>query len=760
MEETKLIGGSLLLIITGTAAAAMSMSERNSWKEVVNLAAFLLAGFMLFTLRFISYEADCSLICDTPDQMSYVEGTAESITCTDEKYRIVLGNAIVYDSPGDDHHEQRKIRYKVQINYYGRIDDTADLMYSRIGFRGKLRKPLTADNPGCFDPRLYSRSKGISCVMTADMIRYDDQAEPEYDMICRWKRYIYRIREEYIGYFRSDQIQGFIRGVIFGDKSSIDEETREDFDINSTGHILAVSGLHIGFIYALLKMLTGRRKTLPLTIIVILLLVAYGEMTMWSASTIRAVIVLSLNLMALYARRHPDLLTSVSTAAILILSVSPYQLFDQGFRMSFAALTGIAVLTGFLKSFLGEALAVMIAVQCAVAPLTAYIFHRINFLSIFINIPVIAIASVLVPLCIISLAADIITGSVPGPVLSMTEDVASLLIRLNSTLADEGGFSGMVVSVNPGVLLLFYLTILLICSEWFRVRALRRDWHGILKAVICLLLISVVTGMVCYNTFADDEIVFVSVGQGDCVHIRADGNDVLIDGGGSAFSNVGESILMPYLLSNGVDQVDLALVTHLHMDHYQGIRELSEIFPVAEFGIPADYRRSAGQNGQFTDEVIFIDPGSTISVSEDVRIDVIWPPPGRTGDIEIDDPNEHNMVYMINCKDIRIMVTGDLLEADELDMLEYYRYTDTLKCDVLKVAHHGSKSSTTEEFLEAADPAIAVIQVGRNNLYGHPHDQTLKRLEERGVRVCRTDNNGAVGIDIRRGSIAVDTMRN
>ena len=118
------------------------------------------------------------------------------------------------------------------------------------------------------------------------------------------------------------------------------------------------------------------------------------------------------------------------------------------------------------------------------------------------------------------------------------------------------------------------------------------------------------------------------------------------------------------------------------------------------------------------------------------------------------------MVYMIDYRGLKIMVTGDLLEEDELKMCNHYKGTNALKCDILKIAHHGSKSSSSEEFLDAAKPEIAVIQVGRNNIYGHPHAQTLDRLKARGIEVYRTDINGAVGIDIKRnGNIRVDTMR-
>ena len=144
-----------------------------------------------------------------------------------------------------------------------------------------------------------------------------------------------------------------------------------------------------------------------------------------------------------------------------------------------------------------------------------------------------------------------------------------------------------------------------------------------------------------------------------------------------------------------------------------------------------------------------------------MRIEVIWPVISSRDDARPDDANEHNTVYMIHYEGIKVMVTGDLLEEDELKMVDYYKRNDPekMKCDVLKVAHHGSRSSSNEAFLDAAKPSVAVIQVGRNNLYGHPHKDTLEKLEERGITVFRTDQSGAVGIDIKNGRFSVDTFK-
>ena len=507
---------------------------------------------------------------------------------------------------------------------------------------------------------------------------------------------------------------------------------------------------------------------------------------MWSPATVRACIVMTISLCASHLRRCSDLLTSVSLAALMILVFQPYQLFNSGFQLSFLALCGITFLTHPLSTVTGDTIAVMLAVQIGTIPVIAYSYCSINPLSILINVPVIMLASVLVPLCILLLMMQASILSVPAAGIELAELISYAVMKVNHILSFGGRFSVRTAGPGAAFIIVIYMIVFGLSSEWTRVMLLRKDAKAVLKQGILLLMPLAMLFSCLYDTLSDDEIIFAAVGQGDCVHIRAEGHDVLIDGGGQAAYekhsnndgsgsnddegyNVGKSILMPYLMHRGADAVDIALVTHLHADHYKGIEELSEVFPVGAIGIPVDYRST--DHGSPEDQntrselpfdpakIYYIEPDTEIDITEDVIIDVIWPVEVSDDPIAADDPNEHNTVYMIRYKDIKIMVTGDLLEEDELDMVDYYAGTDTLKCDILKVAHHGSKSSSAEAFLDAAKPRLAVIQCGRNNFYGHPHKQTLERLEQRGIPVFRTDLSGAVGIDIRGSRLSVDLYK-
>ena len=165
----------------------------------------------------------------------------------------------------------------------------------------------SADDPGCFDYKLYMKSKGVTIRFKAYILEVTDM---EVSPATKVRRYLYGARESFISRFDPDT-QGFIRGVIFGDKSEIDEDLLEEFNNNSTGHILAVSGLHMGFLYGLLRFLTARRRTLPVSILITAVILLYGEMTMWSPATVRACIVMTISLCASHLRRCSDLLTSV-----------------------------------------------------------------------------------------------------------------------------------------------------------------------------------------------------------------------------------------------------------------------------------------------------------------------------------------------------------------------------------------------------------------------------------------------------------------
>ncbi|MBR2674996.1 MAG: DNA internalization-related competence protein ComEC/Rec2 [Mogibacterium sp.] len=780
-ERIRFIPAVLFLLAVGVGIAVF---DEISTREKRLCLAMLALGFLLFTSHFVYYESaarsaygfrSSDYTNEEGEEKRYTtneeEGAKRYTANEEEGAKRYTGRIITFEDRGDYlrltlrlDEDERGRGYKViaDVKQYENESGNEKLKDDRNGSReegieyigakasisGKLAEFSEADNPGCFDYRDYMRSKGIAFKIKGYDLIIEDE---EVSFLWRLKRRLAYAREHFLRHFE-EEIGGFLRGIIFGDKSEIDDDVLREFKLNSTGHILAVSGLHIGFLHSLLRFLSARKKTWLASILIISILLIYGEMTMWSSSVVRAIMVLGMSILSVNLRRRFDLLSSISAAAFLILLFEPYMLLNAGFQLSFAAMSGIAFFSEPLSRYFGKLLGVIFSVQIGTVPVIATTFHRINLISFLINIPIIALSSILVPICIFCLFLDILAGGVPKIAVSFVELAAESIININHSLSFDGFFSELTSGGGSAWTISLMLVLFFCSSEWFRVRIVRRKWRIIGKTLLCFIIPIIMVHAALFDPFFNDEIVFLSVGQGDCTHIRYGKEDIFIDGGGSDFSNVGENILMPYLLSHRAGDLEMAVLTHLHKDHYLGIEELSEIYPVRSVAIPEDYEEYYKSLAAFNcNNILYLNHKSNIRIGDDIEIEVLFPYEGIGRKLIADDANEHNMVYMIHYRGVKIMVTGDLLEEDEFKMLRKYRGTDKLKCDILKVAHHGSKSSSSEEFLDAASPEIAVIQVGRNNLYGHPHEQTLERLKARGIQIYRTDEDGAVGVDIGKG---------
>ena len=237
-ERSRLVCGTLFMLASAMSGLLMTeccAADRSTRPDNgIRLAAALAAGFLVFTCRFISYgtAVDDSMI----GEITSIEGTVKSVTAENGKVRLVISDTDVL---------------RGLVSVLVTVRDTGDIVPaetagSRIHAYGSLSVPLSADNPGCFDYRMYLRSRGIGYVFHADSIVMTGKRRG------RYLKFLYRTRDGFLAYFSDPEIRGFIKGTVFGDKSEIREDIRDDFNENGTGHILAVSGLHIGMIYAML----------------------------------------------------------------------------------------------------------------------------------------------------------------------------------------------------------------------------------------------------------------------------------------------------------------------------------------------------------------------------------------------------------------------------------------------------------------------------------------------------------------------------
>ncbi len=269
-----------------------------------------------------------------------------------------------------------------------------------------------------------------------------------------------------------------------------------------------------------------------------------------------------------------------------------------------------------------------------------------------------------------------------------------------------------------------------------------------------LSLIALILASIATKTFPQDnpnvtgnlQVIFVDVDQGDATFIRTPrGETMLIDGGEY---DTYETHLMPFLSEQGINSVDAAIVTHYHSDHMGGIQLLTEDGGVGTLILP-DYsdsdkskkylEQAAADNGT---QVQYVSSGDTIETAcEGLSINVLHPAKGGSNGNNFH--NNSSLVLRISYGNTSFLITGDIEARVEKELAN-----TKIECDVLKVAHHGSSSSSSKKFIQAADPTYAVIPVGKNNSYGHPHHETMETLDNEDIRVYRTDTDGNITFDV------------
>ncbi len=672
---------------------------------ILTVAAFLLSGFFPDIWVPDNAAEDASI--------TEHEGTVLSLRNKTDHYIVELKD---------------KRSFRVRINYYDDLNDPWDIIGCRIKYRALLKYGDPARNPHCFDYRKYLRSSGVFLTGTANSFVITNM---ERDLFSRYSSFLASIRNGFENSLPKSS-RGMITGMLFGDTSGIEENIYEDFKKNGTAHILAVSGLHIGLLFSVYEKITGGREGAAGTALLFFMMYSYGTLAFWSPSVIRAEMMIGMKTVAKIKELRYDSLTAMSAAAVLLIVRNPYVIFGLGFQMSFLAIISINIISSKLPDKIPKTLTQALSVNISMILYQAYLFNYISPFAVLINIPVLYLAGIAIPAAFFNFIFYAFAFASGNGVLNKflcipASSVTEMMVWLNSFLTFGGRSSFDVISPPLFVPAFAIGSLLFLCSEYSGILKIRGLAGKTALMILVIAVSSCVTGAMLYEPVGHDEIVFVDVGQGACTHIRAEGKNVLIDGGGSRDKNLGEKVLKPYLLKNNSDCVDLSIATHEDMDHIKGLEELAECFKAEKPII----RCSAGENFKITDDVL---------------IETLWPVEKTEGT----QGNEESSVFLICYQGIKVLVTGDLDMNGEKKMIAYYKSqgsVEKLKADVLNVGHHGSHNSTSDELLDIVSPSIAVIQVGRNN-YGHPKDEVLKRLKDHGIKIFRNDQMGAIGIDI------------
>lgn len=744
---------------------------------------------------------------DVYDDSVSVSGRIISVsTGTDEKCSAIM-KADSFSADGGDADGSAESVIMLEkperlMVYISGIDGrkAAALTGCRVSVGGKVSKPEGASDSGAFDYSLYLLSKDIRATMRADA----EQVGPSvsrpgglYRMLNIIAVFKYDYEQRILTQI-DDRCAQMLLGILFGDDSFMDDELKTSFQQNGLAHLLAASGLHVGFVYGLFNFIMRKPATVRGNIPVMAVLVVYAALAGFSASVVRAVFMIIVHIVGRVTHRRYDFLTCIAFCALVLLIYRPANIFSSGFQLSFAAVLTLSVVLkraeqitrglcraagdrkGAVIKLAAEPLAGMIALQLGMMPLTVRNFHYISLGGLFLNIPAIALAGLIVPLGILLIPLAYIGG--PAFVFggNMEEMLVKLLLMMNDILAGTPLSYRYSASPPTGAFIMYYAVLFFLCSETGHTCLKNAASYGRKIVIVPLLAAASVAagcGFAADSDYLLSDVIFVDVGQGDCAHIKAKhGVDLMFDSGGSEKKDVGMETLMPYFLGNGVSEIDMAVISHLHTDHYGGLLTLKDAVKIKRLALSAVYEPMKEQiyeeTGVPPENMLFLKAGDTVDAGGGVTLRVLAPAAGSRREYEKiladnEDENKLSLIVKAEYKGRSVLFTGDIDSEYEKELVDIYENTPKrsielnaageLRSDILKIAHHGSKYSSSDDFLSAVDPSVSVIQVGRN-LYGHPTPEALERIGDQGSLMFRNDRDGAVMVRLGR-RMTVRTMK-
>lgn len=723
----------LAFLFIGALLLAGFYSAKYS-RQAFTGAALLVAGALYFTIVTTAAPEQLSVI-----NRAEIEGIVKDYPRHDaQKTDFVLGT----DS---------KKRYCHHIKVY--CNFPVDVQKGdRVWLEGSLKPPARAGNPGEFDYRQYLEQHGIYYILSVKEkkdLQLQASASGLQALVNSYRSHSQKLIKEILPTDDASIMLGMLLGIIEG----IDSNEYTDYQKTGIVHIFSVSGLHVGFLLVLCawigSLLGLSRKARMVASITLLLL--YASLTGWPVPVIRSVIMGGLGLIAYYSGRENQLINTLGLAGVVILLINPFALLQISFQLSFAAAWGLVCLFPLLKRRInysnrwGDLLLVPICAQLAVLPLTAYHFNLFSPLALLANIPVTYLSGGVVILGFLTLLGGGIMPFISSWFLYPAGLCIDLIRVVNQLVVSIPGSYLRVATPGIALIVLYYAGLILLIYGFCHTREEKRAsaWIGWGTGMVIIFIIILCLPGSVYNR-GQVELSFIDVGQGDCILLKTPrGKFILVDGGGSEFTDPGSRKVLPYLYHRGVRELFLAINTHPDTDHLQGWKTVLKEIPVRYVGIPSNLAESKEYQGLTKTmasqqvPVIRLFAGNHINTGEDLQIKVLHPPPG----FNADNANDQSVVLHIAYGSFSALLTGDI---GIMPMQELLMNQQIGPVTVLKIPHHGSKTSLLVPFYEKTGARWAVISVGENNLFGHPHPSIVEALEEKDIKILRTDRDGAI----------------
>ena len=646
-----------------------------------------------------------------------------------------------------------------------KVKENSKLKYGdKIKVIGTFQEPSIQRNYGGFDYKEYLKTNKIYGTIKAESIEKIGKNNSNY--ILKLSNNLFLKIKSNIEKIYSKEKASIMLGIMLGYTDDIEEDIKENFKISNISHVLAVSGMHIMYIVAgisfLLNDKLGKRKTKIITIIV---LIIYMFITGFSPSIVRAGIMGIITLFSSIIHRKKDIPTTIAISLLIILVYNPFLITSASVLFSYLGTIGIIIFSENILKILKKIrikskkikyrinknilkldlkiksiLSVSISVQIFIIPIMINLYNTISMSVLITNLSMSFIIGIIVLLGfgqIISLFISINVAKILSLIINFFLDILIQISKWGNVLP----LSKIYITTPNLLTIIFYYMMIIIINYIFTICSskdinesqrriknllnlfkynLNKNKENIYKIIAIVSMVLVI-----YFIFPRNlRIYFIDVGQGDSTLIKTPLNKViLIDGGGSLNDDfdIGKNTLLPYLLDRKVKTIDYMIISHMDQDHIGGLFYLMENINVKKIiiGKQAENSENFKKLLKIVDDenikLVEVEAESRIDIEKNIYFDVFWP--DCLNFISDNAINNNALVCKLYYNSFSILFTGDIEKEAEENILKQYKNTNKLKSTVLKVAHHGSKSSSTEEFLQAVNPKYALIRSAEKIIY-------------------------------------------
>lgn len=668
----------------------------------------------------------------------------------------------------------------------------------RVQARAVLRPPSGTLNPRGFDYAAYLEAQGIDAVASVSgpgaVHVLDRDATTAWSisvLVERWRGTIRRAAASL-----DEPAQSLFLSLTIGEQGSLPVDVREWFMTTGTVHILSISGSHLGLIALLtFGLIRGLCLRLPTTALLALSrritpsrlaasatavpVVAYTLLAGAETATIRSCTMIAIGLLTVWLGYPRHVLHALAASACLSLMAHPAALYDISFQLSYGSVLVLALVleqtfdeedseepvrpwTKRSLEWLWESIRVTGYVTIATLPLVAFYFNQVPWLGLFANLVVIPfVGFALLPVCLLSAVWTIAADRQMLPGSDVVQWLSKGLIETVHWIADLPGAEWFVAAPSLPTMALFYLL------GWGLIRRLSSDESGAGRPAMALGMAMLLAWWLWsprpFPLRDHVRVTFLDVGQGDSAVIELPSDTVLVIDGGAAYErfDMGRGVLAPFLWNRGIRHLDHVIGTHPQLDHVGGLTWVLGHFQTGTFwtnGLTRQeefWRRLERAAVGRHVKTLAATTEREVKVPAPCRVTFLNPPADRRllSVRETNSLNNQSVVTEVDCLARRMLFTGDI-EREGLARLSASRGTHELA--LLKVPHHGSKSSLESSWLQTALPEVAVVSAGRHNAYGHPAGQVVAAYQSVGAQVYRTDRQGAIWVDL---DLATDSLQ-